>query len=93
MDGSDYIYDYNHPRDDAMGGSTEIFHSMEVQMEQLCFGGDFHWNNVSRSNIDHEWDVRCHDVTERRQPCTWSVVSFRAYRYISEGWGGYHFGL
>ncbi|HEY4961883.1 MAG TPA: hypothetical protein VII29_13575 [Terriglobales bacterium] len=43
---TNYVFDFNHPRDDTMGGSTEIFRSMEVQVEQLSFGGDFHWNNV-----------------------------------------------
>src|SRR5208337_3289051 len=43
---TDYIYDFNHPRDDTLGGSTEIFRSNEVQLEQLSFGGDLHWENV-----------------------------------------------
>ena len=29
-----------------MGGSTEIFRSNEIQVEQISFGGDFHWQNV-----------------------------------------------
>jgi hypothetical protein len=31
--------------DDTMGRSTEAF-GQRSQMEQLSFGGDFHWNNV-----------------------------------------------
>jgi hypothetical protein len=34
-----YIMDLNHPRDDTMGGSTEIFRSNELQIEQISFGG------------------------------------------------------
>src|SRR3984957_14223716 len=30
-----YILDFNHPKDDTMGGSTESFRSDEVQVEQL----------------------------------------------------------
>ena len=29
-----------------MGGSTESFRSGEFQVEQVSFGGDFHWQNV-----------------------------------------------
>src|SRR5450755_903180 len=36
-----YIFDFNHPKDDTMGGSTESFRSQEIQVEQLSFGGDF----------------------------------------------------
>ncbi len=42
-----YIQDLNHPRDDTMGGSTEIFRSNEFQVEQISFGGNFHWQNVN----------------------------------------------
>ena len=42
-----YIQDLNHPRDDTMGGSTEIFRSNEIQIEQISFGGTFHWPNVN----------------------------------------------
>ena len=38
--------EFNHPRDDTMGGSSEIFRSNEIQVEQISFGGDFHWQNV-----------------------------------------------
>ena len=38
--------EFNHPQDDTMGGSTEIFRSDEIQVEQISFGGDFHWQNV-----------------------------------------------
>ena len=41
-----YVEDFNHPRDDTMGGSTEIFRSNEFQVEQISFGGNFHWQNV-----------------------------------------------
>jgi hypothetical protein len=41
-----YIFDFNHPKDDTMGGSTESFRSQEFQLEQLSFGGDFRLNNA-----------------------------------------------
>ena len=86
-----YIVDFNHPRDDTMGGSSEIFRSMEVQMEQLSFGGDFHWNNVrgrilTMNGMFAVTTPRNDASTARGQ---WFLAG--AYRYISEGWGGYHF--
>ena len=41
-----YTFDFNRPSDHSMGGSSEIFRSQEVQLEQLGVGGDFHYNNV-----------------------------------------------
>src|SRR3989442_6909189 len=41
-----YIYDFNHPQDDTIGGSSEVFRSGEVQVTQLGVGGDFHYDNV-----------------------------------------------
>jgi hypothetical protein len=55
-----YMLDFNHPRDDTLGGSTESFRSNEVQVEQLSFGGDLHVGNVRGSFFDHVWTV-CHD--------------------------------
>ena len=43
---TNYTLDYNHPKDDSLGGSTETFRSDEFQVEQLSFGGDIHINNV-----------------------------------------------
>src|SRR6266481_5336064 len=31
----DYVYDFAHPKDDTIGGSSEIFRSSEVQVTQL----------------------------------------------------------
>jgi hypothetical protein len=42
----DYIYDFNHPKDDTIGGSSEVFRSDEIQVTQLGVGGDFHYDNV-----------------------------------------------
>jgi hypothetical protein len=43
---TDYVFDFNHPTDHSMGGSSELFRSQEVQLEQLGIGGDFHYDNV-----------------------------------------------
>ena len=41
-----YLQSLNHPIDHTIDGSTEEFRSGEFQIEQVSFGGDFHWNNV-----------------------------------------------
>jgi hypothetical protein len=88
-----YVFDFNHPRDDTMGGSTEIFRSNEVQIEQISVGGDFHWNNVrgrllTMNGMFGVTTPRNDASTARGQ---WNLRG--AYRYISEAWGGYHFNV
>ncbi len=41
-----YHYSFNHPKDDTIGGSSEVFRSGELQLTQLGIGGDFHYKNV-----------------------------------------------
>src|SRR5215813_10159619 len=43
---ADYIYDFHHPKDDTIGGSSEVFRSNELHLTQLGVGGDFHFDNV-----------------------------------------------
>jgi hypothetical protein len=43
---ANYILDNNHPKDDSMGGSTEMFRSDEWQLEQVSVGGDFRIQNT-----------------------------------------------
>ena len=41
-----YGMDFNQPIDHSMGGSSEVFRSSEVQLEQVSLGGDLHVGNV-----------------------------------------------
>src|ERR1700733_10384544 len=43
---TEYTYSFNHPQDDTISGSSEIFRSGEFQVTQLGVGGDFHYDNV-----------------------------------------------
>src|SRR5271166_2479046 len=43
---TNYMEDFNQPKDHTIVGATESFRSGEVQIEQASFGGDFHWQNV-----------------------------------------------
>src|SRR5258706_563464 len=39
-----YVYSFTTPRDDTIGGSSEVFRHGEVQVTQLGVGGDFHYD-------------------------------------------------
>jgi hypothetical protein len=87
---TNYVFDFNHPTDHSIGGSSELFRSQEVQLEQLGIGGDFHWNNV-RGRLMTQFGMYS-ATTPRNDPSPghgqWDLVS--AYRYLAEAYGGYH---
>ena len=86
-----YVVDFNHPTDHSIGGSSELFRSSEVQLEQFGVGGDFHYDNV-RARLMTQFGMYS-ATTPRNDPSPghgqWDLVS--AYRYVSEAYGGYHF--
>ncbi len=89
----DYIYDFHHPKDDTIGGSSEVFRSNEVQLTQLGVGGDFHYDNV-RARIMTQFGL--YSQTTPRNDASpargqWNLDN--AYRYLSEAYGGYHFNV
>ena len=90
---TNYVANFNHPTDHSMGGSSELFRSYEVQLEQLGVGGDFHFDNV-RGRIMTQFGMYS-VTTPRNDPSPghgqWDLAN--AYRYISEGYGGYHFNV
>src|SRR4029077_10107703 len=88
-----FVSSFNHPKDDSLGGSTEIFRSNEIQLEQISVGGDFHWQNV-RGRILTMGGMFA--VTTPRNDTSvgrgqWDLRG--AYKYFSEAWGGYHFNV
>src|SRR5215472_6780972 len=88
-----YISSFNNPKDDSLGGSTETFRSNEFQIEQISFGGDFHWDNV-RARILTMGGM--FGVTTPRNDASpgrgqWDLRG--AYKYFSEANGGYHFNV
>jgi hypothetical protein len=88
-----YVYDFNHPVDHSIGGSSELFRSSEVQLEQLGVGGDFHYDNV-RARLMTQYGMYS-STTPRNDPSPghgqWDLVG--AYRYLSEAYGGYHYNV
>jgi len=87
----DYIYDFRHPKDDTVSGSSEVFRANEVQLTQLGVGGDFHYDNV-RARLMTQFGM--YSQTTPRNDASpsqgqWNLAD--AYRYLSEAYGGYHF--
>lgn len=86
-----YIYDFNNPKDDTIGGSSEVFRSKEVQVTQLGVGGDFHYDHV-RGRLMTQFGMYS-ETTPRNDASPargqWNLAD--AYRYVSEAYGGYHF--
>jgi hypothetical protein len=86
-----YVYSFNHPKDDTIGGSSEVFRHGEVQVTQLGVGGDFHYDNV-RARVMTQFGMYS-QTTPRNDasPARGQWQLDNAYRYVSEAWGGYHF--
>jgi hypothetical protein len=88
-----FVHSFNGPRDDSLGGSTEIFRNNEIQVEQISVGGDFHWQNVRGRILTMNGMF---GVTTPRNDASagrgqWDLRG--AYKYVSEAYGGYHFNV
>jgi len=88
-----YTYDFNKPVDNSMGGSSELFRSNEIQLEQLGIGGDFHYDNV-RARFMTQFGMYS-TATVRNDPSyakgQWNIGE--ADRYLAEAYGGYHLNM
>jgi hypothetical protein len=88
-----YNYDFRHPQDDTISGSSEVFRANEVQITQFGVGGDFHYDNV-RARLMTQFGL--YSQTTPRNDASpargqWNLAD--AYRYLSEAYGGYHFNI
>ena len=88
-----YIYDFAHPSDHTLVGSSESGRTGEVQLQQLGVGGDFHVGNV-RGRLMTQFGMYS-TMTPRNDgsPAVGQWDLANAYRYISEAYGGYHFNV
>jgi hypothetical protein len=98
-----YVTDFNQPIDHTIVGSSELFRSGEVQIEQASVGGDFHWQNV-RGRILFMQGLFA-TTTPRNDASSATFVGIgntggvgqwdlqNAYKYVSEAYGGYHFNV
>jgi hypothetical protein len=85
-----YHHSFNHPQDNTIVGSSEVFRANEVQVTQFGIGGDFHYHNV-RGRLLTQFGM--YSQTQPRNDASpargqWNLDN--AYRYVSEAYGGYH---
>jgi len=85
-----FHYSFNHPQDDTISGSTEVFRHGEFQLTQLGIGGDLLYKNVMARVMTQ---IGMYSQTTPRNDASpsrgqWSLDN--AYRYISEAYAGYH---
>ncbi|HZZ37568.1 MAG TPA: outer membrane beta-barrel protein [Acidobacteriaceae bacterium] len=87
---TNYNLDFNHPADDTIGGSSEVFRSQEVQLEQMGVGGDLLIDHVHARLMTQFGE---YSATTPRNDASVSRGQWnldQAYRYLSEAYGGYH---
>ncbi len=87
---TNYNLDFNHPKDDAISGSSEVFRSQEVQLEQLGIGGDLLIDHVHARLMTQFGE---YSATTPRNDASVSRGQWNlddAYRYLAEAYGGYH---
>ena len=87
---ANYTLDYNHPKDDSLGGSTETFRSDEWQLEQISVGGDIRINNVRGRILTMDGLFATTTPRNDGSPNRGQWDLSGAYKYVSEAWGGYH---
>ena len=85
-----FHYSFNHPQDDTISGSSEVFRHGEFQLTQLGIGGDLLYKNVMARLMTqfgmYSQTTPRNDASPGRGQ--WSLDN--AYRYISEAYAGYH---
>src|SRR5262249_57927573 len=84
-----YHFSFNHPSDNTIGGSSEVFRHNEFQLIQLGIGGDFYYKGVMARLMTQ---LGMYAQTTPRNDASpgrgqWDLNT--AYRYVSEAYGGY----
>lgn len=85
-----FTYSLNHPQDDTIGGSTEVFRHNEIQLTDFGIGGDFHYENM-RARLLTQYGM--YSQTQPRNDASPGKGQYNldsAFRYIGEAYGGYH---
>jgi len=85
-----YALDFNHPVDDTISGSSELFRAQELQLEQISIGGDFRIDNVRGRILLMDGEFATGTPRNDASPARGQWDLRDAYRYVSEAWGGYH---
>jgi hypothetical protein len=88
-----YTYDFRHPQDDTIVGSSEVFRSSEVTLTDLGIGGDFHVGNVHARVLSQIGLYATATPRNDASPARGQWDLANAYRYIGEANAGYHFNV
>jgi hypothetical protein len=87
---TNYMYDYNHPIDHTLIGTTEGERTGEFNIQALNIGGDFHAGNMQGRILTQFGSV---STAVPRNDASYSQGQWDladAYRYLSEMYAGYH---
>jgi hypothetical protein len=86
-----YTYSFNRPIDDTVVGSTALARNNELEISFIGLGGDFHAGKV-RARLLLQYGTRTTVVPRNDGSILKGQFDLAtAYRYISEGYAGYHF--
>jgi hypothetical protein len=85
-----YHLSLNHPQDDTISGSSEVFRHDEFQLTQLGAGGDLNYKNVQARLMTQFGMYSTTTPRNDASPARGQWQLDNAYRYISEAYGGYH---
>ena len=90
---TNYAYDFSHPNDHVISGSTCTNISNEFVVEDIGVGGDFNIDHVHARIMTefgmYSTEVPRDDETPARG--TWNVLT--GTQYLTEAYGGYHFDI
>ena len=87
---TNYMYDYNHPVDHTLIGTTEGERTGEFIIQALNIGGDFHAGNMQGRLLTQFGAV---STAVPRNDASYSQGQWdllNAYRYLTEMYAGYH---
>lgn len=87
---ANYVWDFNHPKDHTLDGSSEVGRSNELQIQQLGLGGDLHYEHI-RGRVMTQFGLYSQETPRNDASPSrgqWSLAD--GYRYLSEANGGYH---
>jgi len=87
---TNYMYDYEHPIDHTLIGTTEGERTGEFNIQALNVGGDFHAGNMQGRVLTQFGSV---STAVPRNDASYSQGQWDladAYRYLSEMYAGYH---
>ena len=87
---TNYIYDWNHPIDHTLIGTTEGERTGELVIQAVNVGGDFHAGNMQGRLLMQFGAV---STAVPRNDSSYSNGQWRlddAYRYLTDAYAGYH---